>query len=475
MPTFFIMIPLVGALALGLSTGTMARRTAFIFAVVLCISQILLAVFPPAGFWMNSQGWFAQLLHFRSHVDDLSRVLLLSIPMVVLVALLVGRYVIEDAGRRADFIQLLILCMGGMNAVVLASDLFTVYVFLEVTAVASLILIASDKNRDSLDGAFKYLLLSAVATVMILAAIALFLLIAGGAGFGQIKAACSLPANRTVVLLASALLLGGFFIKSGLVPFHGWLPDAYMAAPAPVSVLLAGIVTKTTGVYALARVVSDVLPPMPEVSSMLLVAGTISIVVGALAAMGQKDFKRMLAFSSISQVGYIILGLGIGTPLALAGALFHFFNHAVGKSLLFVNAAAVERQTGTRDMDRLGGLAERMPVTGATSIIAFLSTAGVPPLAGFWSKFFIILAAWEAGFHGYAVIALLTSLLTLTYFLGMQRKVFFGHLAAGLEGIREANAWATLPAVALAAAAILPGILIPWVFGTFLLPVWSLL
>jgi multicomponent Na+:H+ antiporter subunit D len=198
-------------------------------------------------------------------------------------------------------------------------------------------------------------------------------------------------------------------------------------------------------------------------------------VVGALMALAQKDFKRMLAYSSISQVGYIILGLGAGPGLGFAGAVFHLFNHAVFKSLLFVNSAAVEQQSGTRDMDKLGGISARMPVTGTTSVLAMLSTAGIPPLSGFWSKLLIILAVWKAGHEGFAAVAVLASLLTLAYFLSMQRRVFFGKLTESCARLREAGFWALVPSLVLAGITIALGLLAPWLFGTFLLPVGSIL
>jgi multicomponent Na+:H+ antiporter subunit D len=149
--------------------------------------------------------------------------------------------------------------------------------------------------------------------------------------------------------------------------------------------------------------------------------------------------------------------------------MLHLFNHAVFKSLLFINSAAVERETGTRDLGRLGGLAERMPVTGLTSAVAFLSTAGIPPLSGFWSKLFIIVALWQSGHPAYAVIAILTSVITLAYFLVLQRRVFFGKLADGLENVQEAGAWNTTACCVLAAITVALGVCTPWLFNTFLL------
>jgi len=163
------------------------------------------------------------------------------------------------------------------------------------------------------------------------------------------------------------------------------------------------------------------------------------------------------------------LSFGVATPLGMAGAVFHLFNHAVFKSLLFVNAAAVEKKAGTCDMNELGGLAEKMPMTGFASVIGLLSTAGVPPLAGFWSKLVIILALWQAGYYVYAVIAVLFSLVTLAYFLVMQRKIFFGRVRANCEKVSEALELA-VPTVLLAAITIAIGLLIPFIKGTFLLP-----
>jgi multicomponent Na+:H+ antiporter subunit D len=362
-----------------------------------------------------------------------------------------------------------------MNGVVLANDLFSLYVFLEVTAVASFILIAFLGDRDALEGTFKYIVLSAAATAMILAAIALLFIVTGSVSFRSLHTVLPTAGADPLVMAAVVLLAAGLFIKSGLVPFHGWLPDAYSAAPAATSVLLAGIVTKTTGVYTLIRLVTTVLAFNSTLNMLLLIVGMVSIVVGALAALGQSDFKRMLAYSSISQVGYIILGLGAGTALGIVGSVFHLFNHSIFKSLLFVNAAAVEQQSGTRNMDKLGGISNKMPVTGTTSVVAFLSTAGIPPLAGFWSKLIIVVAVWQAGHSYYAALAVLASLITLAYFLSMQRRVFFGKLTAGLELLKEASPWIIISACILTLITIGVGVCIPWIFGTFLLPIRSIL
>jgi len=475
MAVLLILVPLAAVLFLNLPLQKIMCRLAFWIGLILCLVQTLLVIQLPAAAWNEPCPVARYLLRFAPAVDNLALVMFLAIAIVVFVSLLVARSTISDCGKLFNFTNLVMLAMAGMNGLVIANDLFSLYVFMEVAAVASFILIAFNREKDAFEGTFKYIVMSAVATAMILSAIGLMMTVTGSMSFNALAKVMHTDGGNPVILLSVALLLGGFFIKCGLIPFHGWVPDAYSSAPSATSVLLAGIVTKTTGVYALIRIVTMMNLYSTPVQTLILVVASLSIVVAAFAALGQSDFKRMLAYSSISQVGYIILGLGVGTELAIAGAVFHLFNHAIFKSLLFVNAATIEKQSGTRNMDTLGGVSDRMPVTGFTSVIAFLSTAGIPPLSGFWSKLVIIVAAWKAGFHWYALIAILASLLTLAYFLSMQRRVFFGKLASGLEDLKEGNPWVIIPACLLAAITIGLGLCIPWLLGSFLLPVRDIL
>ncbi|MDD5085547.1 MAG: NADH-quinone oxidoreductase subunit M [Candidatus Omnitrophica bacterium] len=471
MSSLFILIPLFSLMILNLLPKGLARRAAFWVALLLLVAELYLVMSPIVGFRNIKLNRLAYFFNFHLIVDDLSLLMLLSISIVVFVLLFAANHLISDERRRFYFINILLIELAGMNGVVMVRDIFSLYVFLEITAVSSFILIAFDKERDSLEGAFKYIIFSAVASVFMFSSIALILLLSGDTGFLAIKDALAVSPHSRLIMIAIGVFLGGIFMKAGLVPFHGWLPDAYSEAPAPVSVLLAGIVTKTLGVYSLMRIFRSVFGFDNSVGNILMFVGAISIIWGALAALTQTDFKRMLAYSSISQVGYIVLGFGSGTVLGMAGAVFHLFNHAIFKSLLFVNSAAVEHETGTRDMERMSGLASKMPVTGAASAIACLSTAGVPPLAGFWSKLIIIVALWQSGHHVYAVVAVLASLLTLAYMLSIQRKVFFGKLKEGFEGVKEAGFGLVFPAVILAVITVAVGIFFPFVLNTFILPI----
>jgi multicomponent Na+:H+ antiporter subunit D len=399
------------------------------------------------------------LLHFGLVPDDLTRVLLASIGVVLFASALVGEGAIPDDREYRQFVSLLIVSLAGMNATVLLSDFFSLYVFLEVTGVASFIMIALRRDLFAVEGAFRYLILSAVATALMLTAVGLMLFAAGGTSFQAVRA--TVASGSGLGRLALVVFMLGLFIKGGMVPFHGWLPGAYSASPSPVSVLLSGIVTKASGIYALIRITSNVYVPDERLSMVLLVAGSVSIIVGAVAAMGQKDLKRMLAYSSISQVGYIVLALGASSPLGVMAATFHLFNHSVFKSLLFVNAAAVESRMGTTEMAHMGGISGKMPITGATSTIAMLSAAGIPPFAGFWSKLLIIVALWKSEHQAFAVIAVLASLLTLGYFLLMQQKAFFGKPSDDVMNLTEAKGDFLVPAIFLALISILAGVFFP--------------
>ncbi len=200
--------------------------------------------------------------------------------------------------------------------------------------------------------------------------------------------------------------------------------------------------------------------------------GALSMVVAGLLAIGQSDFKRMLAYSSISQIGYVMIGVGLAlkpgldtmvAALAIVGALFHLVNHAVFKSLLFLVSGAVEYRTGTRDLGKLGGLIRKMPWTGTSCSVGSLSIAGIPPFNGFWSKLIIIMALFKAGYFLYGVIAIAVGFITLIYFIKLQGNVLFGRLPDALTGVKESPFAMVLPLVILAALCVALGVAYPFV------------
>ena len=457
MPILFLLIPLVCIFILNLTRRTVAAKMASGVMGVAFFLQAVLALTSQLAFWQPLNSALTLPLPVELVIDPISAVILATIALVAGAAIAVGM-----GGEPRDKViaaSLILISVAGMNGVVMVRDLFSLYIFLEIAAVSSFILIALHKSLQALSAAFKYFILSGLASVAMMLANALVFMKIGSLNFALVGEALS--ANDRTVQIALILYVVAFCVKTGAVPFHGWLPDAYSSASNAISVLLAGVTTKVVGVYVIIRLMSDVFVGLAAPSQAFMVLGAFSIVVGAFAAIGQTEMKRMLAFSSISQMGYIILAAGLATPLALIGAVVHFVNHALFKSLLFINATAVEEQVGTTEFAKLGGLTEKLKITGWTSVIGFLSTAGIPPLSGFWSKLLIIVALALAGQWFYAALAVLMSLVTLGYFLILQRKVFFGKLREGFEELREARGSLVGTSLVLAGLTTAIGLLFP--------------
>ena len=216
----------------------------------------------------------------------------------------------------------------------------------------------------------------------------------------------------------------GFGLKAALVPFHTWLPDAYPAAPAPISALLSGVVSKVIGVYVLARLLFNVFGITDDMLLLMRWMGGITMVVGGLLALGQWDIKRLFAYSSVSQVGLIVLALGFGTTWGVVGALFHLVNHAVFKPLLFLCSGQVEMAAGTRDLRKMHGLGREIPITAGTCMVGSLSLAGIPPFNGFWSKLIIVVVGIQTGHTLWAITVVVMSIVALAYQLKVQQGGF---------------------------------------------------
>ena len=471
----FIGLPLVVAALLPL-IGKVSKKTApDVLANAVFLALLVLAL--TSGRQMIGSGpvllrldWLGESVGITAAVDGFSLFMLMIVSLVTLCVGLFSINYMDHYGAKANYYALLLMMMAGMNGLLLASDLFNVYVFLEVAAIASYALVAFGLEHDELEASFKYLMLSVIASAAILISIAVIFGMTGSLSFSSVAQALRDLEAGPVVGVCAALFIMGFGLKAALVPFHAWLPDAHPSAPASISAILSGLLIKVSGVYALARIFFNVFGLTPALSQILMWLGAVSIVVAAFLALGQKDMKRMLAYSSISQVGYVVLGLGIGTPLGIAGGLFHLLNHAVGKGLLFLNSGSVQMATGTRDLEEMGGLAKRMPVTAATNLIGSLSIAGVPPLAGFWSKLLIIIGLVQARHWPLAVIAVLASVLTLWYYLLIQRKAFFGKLEARWANVKEAPFWMTVSTVILALLSIGLGLFFSTVIKTWVQP-----
>jgi multicomponent Na+:H+ antiporter subunit D len=359
--------------------------------------------------------------------------------------------------RAVYFYVLFMLMLAGINGILISMDFFNLFVFFEVASIASFILVAFGLRAEELEASLKYTVMSFVASTMILLGIAV---VYGFTGTLNIPAfmhtAAGLP--QTQFWFVISLLFAGFAIKSALVPFHTWLPDAHSMAPAPVSAALSGLFIKVVGFYGLIRITTNIFGSVPQIKTLLLVFGILSMVLGGLMAYGQKNIKRLLAYSTISQIGYCAIGLGIGGYLAYLGVLMHVIGHAFSKSLLFLNAGAVEYVTGTTDIEKLNGLNDRMPYTTMLAGTGMLGIAGIPPMGNFWSKLIIVLAAVQANYPGTAILCILVSVITLGYFLKLQRTAFLNRSENSVK--QESPAGMLIPMAALALLTVFVGILL---------------
>jgi formate hydrogenlyase subunit 3/multisubunit Na+/H+ antiporter MnhD subunit len=263
-----------------------------------------------------------------------------------------------------------------------------------------------------------------------------------------------------VAIFVVAFLIVGFGTKAGIAPFHPWLPDAHAEAPSPVSALLSGVMIKMAA-YALARTVTIFFPTYPALTVFVVVLGSFTMLLGGVMALAQDDLKRLLAYSSVSQMGYVIVGLGFGTYLGIYGGLFHLVTHAAAKALLFLSVGAVIYATSARSISELGGLSKRMPITAVCFFIGAFSIAGMPPFGGFMSKLTIFMAGAGVGMWAAVGVGVFASLLTLVVVFRAGQAVFWGDPKSGataLESVREVPASLWVAMVALAGVCLLLGV-----------------
>lgn len=336
-------------------------------------------------------------------------------------------------GRLSTYYGWFMLFISTMLWACLSNNIIMLYVAVEASTIASGILVAFYWDKRSLEAGYKYLMLLTVGItfslfgcVLVYAAGANQLGGAKGLLISNLKTVAGTFPSATVIL-ASAFLIVGFGTKAGVAPFHPWLPDAHAEAPTPVSALLSGVMLKVA-IYALVRTVSLFYPAFPPVAMFALALGVFTLVVGDLMALAQNDLKRMLAYSSVSQMGYVLLGFGIGTQLGMYAGLFHLVNHALAKSLLFLAAGSVIYSTGARRISDLGGLAKKLPITSFCFFVGALAISGIPPLNGFQSKLALFVAGGEAGDWWAVVIGILGSLVTLAVLAKAARSIFWGKL-----------------------------------------------
>jgi formate hydrogenlyase subunit 3/multisubunit Na+/H+ antiporter MnhD subunit len=415
-------------------------------------------------------GW-GQLLR----VDGLSALVqLIGCLMVGLVLVYSVRYIprqmpedLRTPGKLGLYYGLVLVFLGMLNLTCTTNHMVLLYLSVEATTLVTALLIIYYWRREALEAAYKYLVLvGAGVTFALLGCVFLYtagLNVLSGAEAMLLSSlsvvAAQLPTG--VALVAAAFFVAGFGTKAGLMPFHAWLPDAHSEAPTPISALLSAVVIKV-GAYALTRTLTVFAPYFSAIAVFVAILASVGMLLGVLLAWAQDDLKRLLAYHSVSQMGYIVEGLGLGTYLGVYGGLFHLLNHTLFKALLFMAVGAIMYATGgVRRISRLGRLAKKMPVTATCFFIGALAMGGLPLLNGFMSKLTLFVAVAEQQLMWAAVVGMLTSVLTLACLAHAAYRVFWGAADEPQAEVEQANEapWPLLAAmIVLAGLCILIGV-----------------
>ena len=361
-----------------------------------------------------------------------------------------------------------ILFITGLMGMVATGDIFNVYVFLEITSLAGYVLIGVSKNRQALMASYTYLILGTIAATFILLGIGYLYMATGTLNMADLGQRLPELYNSKVVLVGFAFLAVGLSIKVALFPLHNWLPNAYTYAPSVTSVIMAATATKV-GAYVMIRMLFTVFNPKFEVvvihlAELLLILSVVAILVGSVLAVAQANIKKMLAYSSIGQIGYITLGIALLNTTGLTGGVLHILNHTLMKGALFMVAGAVVYRLGITNIKDFTGLGKKMPFTMAAFTVGALSMVGVPLTVGFVSKWYLAVGSLEAGMWYLLPVIFFSSLLTAVYFWRVIDNIYFKNPVEGTVavGSGDAPAGVVIPTMAVAALCVVFGIFASW-------------
>ena len=422
-----ILLPLFGAaLSVGLGRSRATQRVIGVvtLAVVAACSVALLVRVDAEGVVSTQAGGWGAPVGITLIADRLAAIMLV-VAVLMLLAVLV--YAIGQPGAEEDhvgFHPVYLLLAAGVAAAFLTGDLFNLFVAFEVTLMASYVLITLGGRPEQVRSGMTYVVISLIASTLFLLCLAFVYAATGTVNLADLSGRIAeLPDGVRSAL--ALLLLVVFGIKSAIFPLYFWLPDSYPTAPSPVTAVFAGLLTKV-GVYALLRTQTLLFPIDTQPGTLLLVVAGLTMVVGVLGAITQNDIKRILSFHIVSQIGYMIMGLGLFTVAGLAGAVLYVVHHIVVKTTLFLVSGLVEQRHGTGQLGRLSGLTRLEPLLAVLFLLPALSLAGIPPFSGFVAKLALVDAGLDAGQHALVGVSLAVSLLTLFSMTKIWANAFWG-------------------------------------------------
>ncbi|ASJ06941.1 proton-conducting transporter transmembrane domain-containing protein [Thermococcus pacificus] len=370
-----------------------------------------------AGGWRPPVGINLYLGHFAA----------LFVFIVALVSFFMAVFSVKaiDVEPIDKYAMLFLLLMLGATGMIATGDLFNLFVFMEITAISAYALTAYNKTGEAAEASLKYIVLGGIGSSFFLVGVALLYGSLGTLNLAHIAQLAG-GVNATVAQVSLALIIFGLAVEAELFPLNAWAPDAYQAAPHPITAMFSAFVVKA-GLYAMARIlyVLSAASGWANIARLLVIMGTLTVIVGELSALRQRDVKRMIAYSSIAQVGLIAVALALGTADGVSAGVFHMVNHAIVKALLFLAVGYVGITLGGTAVENFEGLGKRMPLTAFSITVGAVAVMGIPLFNVFWSKMRIILAAMGAGYAWVVALVLAASVVEAVYYIRLIHTMWF--------------------------------------------------
>lgn len=434
------------------------------YATFACSLALLSNVYMSGAISYALGGWAAPYgIEYR--IDNLNSIFLVLVSGIASVTITYAAASVEkeiDVKRQPFFYSLYLLLLAGLLGIVITNDIFNIYVFLEISSLATYALVAMGKDKRALVAAFEYLIMATIGATFILIAIGLLYSMTGSLNISDIATRIIDVESTMPIKMALAFFTVGLALKIAILPLHLWLTNAYTNAPSFVASFLSATATKV-GLYVLIRILFFIFgkefsfTTLP-VGQIFIVLGVLAMLVGSTVAIMQDNLKRLLAYSSVAQIGYIIVGIGVANMQGISASLLHIIFHALAKSAMFMSAGAMFFRMRNVRINTIAGVGRLMPVTTAVFIIGGLSLIGIPGTAGFVSKWYLLQAAIKANMWPLFTAILFSSLLTLTYIWKIIEVAYFARPKATKQGVREVPIIMIIPMVLLSALTIILGI-----------------
>jgi len=476
LPALQVVVPLLGAILAGfLRRGTTAfvLALAVSWALPLIAGALLWQVLAGGPISYRLGGWEPPYgIEYRVDVFNAFVLMLVSSIGAVIMPFARRSVALEiDRGRQAWFYCMYLLCLTGLLGIAITGDAFNAFVFLEISALSTYVLIAAGRDRRALIASYQYLIMGTIGATFYVIGVGLIWVVTGSLNLVDITARLAEAAavQPRPVIAALAFLTVGVSLKLALFPLHSWLPNAYAFAPSFATTFLAATATKVA-VYLLIRLYFSVFWPALRlqdlpVNALIIGLSIAAMIIASFIAIFQTDLKRMLAYSSVAQIGYITLGIGIANQDGLTGSIVHLANHAVMKATLFMALGAVFYRTGAVRLHDLSGIGQKMPLTMTAFVIAGFGIIGTPGTAGFISKWYLAVGALHAGGWPLVLVIMTSSLLALVYIGRVIEVAWFREASPVCADARDPPLSMLIPILVLAAATIWFGIDTQWTAG----------